>query len=200
MKSKKVYVFGVTIINCSYPEKFSHSVSLVVSGGGSPGGLRAFYCDSCGENIPRILDDFLIEVLGVKANNIYCFRFQQQETGGFCNMFSLNNNLNIGDSALEGASYIDMEKEAEYCPNEDQLLEIREYFIKNFNKRICNSFIYVSFSFNYFLNKLFKKLEKHSVLKNEETFTKVIFLEKKLSSIYRFSISNTIIKKRTNRE
>lgn len=184
MKSEKVYVFGVNIINCLFPERSSHSVSLVVSGGGSPSGLRAFYCDSDGENIPRILDDFLTKELGVKADNIYCFRFQQQDTEGFCSMFSLNNNLNISDSALEGASYVDIKKELAYRPNEKQLLEIREYFIENFNERICNSFIYVNFSFNYFLNRLLEKLEKHSVLKNEKTLTKVIFFKKKREALF----------------
>ena len=159
----KAYIFIVNLISCTHSKDSSHVAVLVIAAG-NDNESRAYYCDSCGCNMPNVLKNVLTEHLGIKADNIDCSCFKQQTTKSFCSMFILENSLIISRLMLKKASFEEIRDELIYRPTEEHLLGVRELFLASIHDRFLSSINREILFFSYSLDKLFDKLETHLLL------------------------------------
>lgn len=105
----KAYVVLINLFNCAFTNNIFHKAVLVIATG-NDNELRAYFCDSCGYEMPAILKNVLIEHLGIKVDNIGCSYYKQQTTKGSGTMFVLENSLTISDLMLNKTSFNEIKR------------------------------------------------------------------------------------------
>ena len=161
--TNKVHIFLVNLINCKYSKNTAHVAVLVIATG-DDNEPRAYYCDSCGCDMPNILRDVLITKFQIKADNYRYSTFSQQLTDGFCPMFVLENSIIISDLMLKKASFEEIRNKLIYRPTKEHLLEIRKKFFTKANDRFSKSLNNETVLFSSYSDKIVSKLERNFLL------------------------------------
>ena len=190
----KAYTVLINLFNCAFTNNIFHKAVLVIATG-NDNEPRAYFCDSCGYEMPDILKNVLIEHLGIKADNIGFSYYKQQTTEGSGTIFVLENSLTISDLMLDKKSFDEIGNELIYRPTKENLLEVREIFSVTFSIRFCKSLAKESSFFCSSLDKFLVRLEEHPPLLEKRCVTQSL---KHLSEVKEVlgSISQSIKKER----
>ena len=157
----EVLVSLIHSINCFYPGVIAHCTSLIMIKDKDSSHLRAYYCDSFGQDMPEILRSFL-KKLGLREENIDYLKFSQQMRSGYCAMFAIRNAKIVSELMLNGASFkeINENKKLKCRPSVECLKEARINFLNHCNKKLGKKIIERIKSFSLSIDKLIKRVDK----------------------------------------
>lgn len=158
----EVLVSLIRSINCFYPGVIAHCTSLIIIRDKDFSQLRAYYCDSFGQDMPKVLRLFLLKILGLKEENIDYLKFRQQSKSGYCAIFAVRNAKIVGKLMLDGASFkeINENKKLKCRPSVECLKGARINFLNHCNKKLGKKIIERIKSFSLSIDKLIKRVDK----------------------------------------
>lgn len=164
----EVLISLISSVSCSYSGTISHCTSLIVVREKVSLQLRAYYCDSFGQDMPKILRSFLKEV-GLAEKNIDYLKFSQQIKSGYCGMFAIYNAKIASELMFNEASFeeINRNKKLNFQPSVLCLREVRLSFLKCYNKKLGEKMIERIKIFISSIDKLFERINEFVLSETE---------------------------------
>lgn len=161
--NNEVFVFNISSVCCAYSGNIGHNTVLIITNKDKDfSQLRAYYCDSFGQDMPKVLRLFLLKILGLKEENIDYLKFRQQSKSGYCAIFAVRNAKIVGKLMLDGASFkeINENKKLKCRPSVECLKGARINFLNHCNKKLGKKIIERIKSFSLSIDKLIKRVDK----------------------------------------